>query len=60
MAKGKDKSKTNKKCSSCSLDCTVSRAIAVVNVPSSKKDEVLKGMYSEAKPKYNKENCPKM
>lgn len=59
MAKEKGKSKLNKKCSSCSLDCVVSRAIAVANVPDSKKSDVIKSLFSEAKPKYSRENCPK-
>lgn len=55
----KEKTKTSKKCRGCGLDCSIVRAIALVDVPDSQKREKAIAMFGSAKPKYEPATCPK-
>ncbi len=56
---GKKKQLVNKLCARCSLDCIVVRALAVEQIPDSKRAEFLKNRFGEGKPIYTRDTCPK-
>jgi len=55
----KAKSKTNKRCRGCGLDCSIVRAVALADVPDSQKKEKSIAMFGSEKPKYEPGVCPK-
>lgn len=58
--KNKDGNRPGKKCKNCGLDCSVVRALSVINLPESMKSEGLKAIYGDTKPVFNLENCKKV
>ena len=56
MAKEK---RISSKCYRCSLDCTVSREIALEKIPESQRKEFLAKTYPNEKPVYSTLNCSK-
>lgn len=49
----------NKKCRKCSLDCEVTRMMALSNVSTSEKKKMEKAKFGDKKPVYTQATCPK-
>ncbi|MCK5386798.1 MAG: hypothetical protein KAJ39_06410 [Gammaproteobacteria bacterium] len=49
----------NNKCKKCSLDCEVTRAMALGNVSPSEKKKMEKAKFGDKKPVYTQATCPK-